>query len=65
MDMWEPYLDVAKRYFRNAKIAIDSFHIMRTINNAMNSVRISVMQRYNLKTENIEDNHNYYYILKI
>lgn len=64
MDMWEPYLDVAKRYFRNAKIAIDSFHIMRTINNAMNSVRISVMQRYNLKTENIEDNHNYYYILK-
>ena len=62
MDMWEPYLDVAKRYFRNAKIAIDSFHIMRTINNAMNSVRISVMQRYNLKTENIEDNHNYYYI---
>jgi transposase len=64
MDMWEPYLDVAKRYFSNAKIAIDSFHIMRTINNAMNSVRISVMQRYNLKTENIEDNHNYYYILK-
>jgi len=64
MDMWEPYLDVAKRHFRNAKIAIDSFHIMRMINNAMNTVRISVMQRYNLKTENIEDNHSYYYLLK-
>ncbi|MGD9605485.1 MAG: transposase [Bacilli bacterium] len=64
IDMWETYLDVAKRYFRNAKIAIDSFHIMETINNAMNSVRISVMQRFNLKTDNIEDNHPYYYVLK-
>ena len=64
MDMWEPYLDVAKRYFRNAKIAIDSFHIMETINKAMNTVRISVMQKFNQKTDNIEDNHPYYYVLK-
>lgn len=64
MDMWEPYLDVAKKYFRNAKIAIDSFHVMRTVNNAMNSVRLSVMQKYNLNTKNIEDNHTYYYLLK-
>lgn len=62
MDMWEPYLDVAKKYFKNAKIAIDSFHVMRQIKNAMNSVRISAMQKYNLKTENIEDNHSYYYL---
>ena len=64
MDMWETYLDVAKRFFRNAKIAIDSFHVMRNINNAMNSIRISVMQKYNLKTDSIEDNHPYYYLLK-
>jgi len=64
MDMWEPYLDIAKRYFRSAKIAIDSFHIMETINNAMNNVRIAVMQRFNLKTEDLEDNHPYYYVLK-
>lgn len=37
---------------------------MRTINNAMNSVRISVMQKYNLKTSDLEDNHPYYYLLK-
>jgi transposase len=64
MDMWEPYLDIAKRYFRSAKIAIDSFHIMETINHAMNNVRIAVMQRFNLKTEDLEDNHPYYYVLK-
>ena len=44
MDMWETDLDVAKRFFRNAKIAIDSFHVMRNVNDAMNS-RISVMQK--------------------
>lgn len=64
MDMWEPYLDVSKRFFRNAKIAIDSFHVMEAINNAMNSVRLSVMQKFNKKTDNIEDNHPYYYVLK-
>jgi transposase len=64
MDMWETYLDIAKRYFKNAIIAIDSFHVMRMINNAMNSVRISTMQKFNLKTENIDDNHPYYYLLK-
>src|SRR5690554_7185919 len=37
---------------------------MRMINNAMNSVRISTMQKFNLKTENIDDNHPYYYLLK-
>ena len=34
MDMWEPYKDVSKRYFKNAKIAIDSFHVIEKVNNA-------------------------------
>lgn len=64
MDMWEPYLDVAKRYFKNAKIAIDSFHVMEVVNNAMNKVRLSVMQKFNKKTDNLDDNHPFYYVLK-
>lgn len=64
MDMWEPYKDVSKRYFKNAKIAIDSFHVIETVNNAMNKIRLSVMQKYNRKTENLDDNHPFYYILK-
>ncbi len=64
MDMWETYLDVAKTYFKNAIIAIDSFHVMKLINNALDKIRLSVMQKYNLKTQNIDDNDNYYYILK-
>lgn len=64
MDMWESYRDLAQRYFKNAKIAIDSFHVMETVNNAINKIRLSAMQKYNQKTENLDDNHPYYYFLK-
>lgn len=64
MDMWSTYKDVAKHFFRNAKIAVDSFHIMENINRAMNKVRTIVMAKYNQKTENLEDNHLFYYFLK-
>ena len=64
MDMWDGYIDVARKYFRNAKIVIDSFHVMENINRAMNKVRISVMQKYNKNTVDIEENDPYYYLLK-
>lgn len=64
MDMWSTYKDVATFFFKNAKIAVDSFHVMENINRAMNKVRCIVMAKFNQKTENIEDNHLYYYLLK-
>lgn len=64
IDMWETYLDVASIYFKNAKIAIDSFHVMKLVNNAMQAIRINVMQKYNNNAEDINNNHDYYYMLK-
>ena len=64
MDMWETYLDVAKRYFKNAKIAIDSFHVMKLVNNAMDTIRKSVMKKYYKQTSSIEGSHPFYYVLK-
>ncbi|MDD3106762.1 MAG: transposase, partial [Bacilli bacterium] len=64
MDMWEPYRDVCERYFKKAIIAIDSFHIMETVNRAMDRIRISVEQKFNQKTDNFEENHIYYYMIK-
>ena len=64
MDMWETYRDVSKVMFPNAKIAVDSFHVMQNVNRAMNKVRCSIMAKYNEKTENLEDNNIYYYFLK-
>ena len=64
IDMWETYLDLAKIYFKNAKIAIDSFHVIKNISNALDSVRKQVMNKYNNGSDEIENNHDYYYVLK-
>ena len=64
MDMWEPYKDVVKTLLPSAKIAVDSFHVMKNINTAMNKIRCIVMQKYNQKTDKLEDNNIYYYLLK-
>lgn len=57
MDMWEPYLDVAKITFPNATVAIDSFHVLQNISRALNKVRCRVMNRYDTNTKE-------YYLLK-
>ena len=62
--MWEKYLDIAKKYFRNAKIAIDSFHVMKLVNNAMDTIRKIVMQKYNNNASELFNNDPYYYLLK-
>lgn len=64
IDMWETYLDICKRFFKNAKISIDSFHVTKMINNALDRIRLIVMQKYNQKTDNLEDNNPFYYVLK-
>lgn len=64
MDMWDTYKEVAELFFKNAKIAVDSFHVMRQVNKAMEKIRTIVMQKYNNKAEEIENNHDYYYMLK-
>ena len=34
------------------------------INNALDRIRLIVMQKYNQKTDNLEDNNPFYYVLK-
>lgn len=64
MDMWDTYRDVCEIYFSWAKIAIDSFHVVKLINNALDKIRISVMQKYNNSSDDLIKNHEYYYMLK-
>jgi len=37
--MWQPYVDLAKAYFPNAKIIIDKYHFIRYITWAIENVR--------------------------
>lgn len=64
IDMWDTYRDLAELRFKNAKIIVDSFHVIKHLNDAMISIRIKIMQKYNKKTSSLHYNDMYYYMLK-
>lgn len=64
MDMWDSYRDVVKLCFPKALIAVDSFHIVRNLNEAIKAIRIRVQQKYYISRSKIENNDMYYYMLK-
>lgn len=64
IDMWETYRDLSKRYFKNAIVAVDSFHVIKHLNDAVMSVRIRVMNKFNKRTNKLLANDMYYYMLK-
>lgn len=57
MDMWPVYRELAELYFPNAKVCVDSFHVIQQLNNAMTRVRIRVMNHYPATSDE-------YYLLK-
>ena len=57
IDMWETYRYIAKTYLKNAKICVDSFHVIKNILNALDKIRIKVMNRQ-------EEHSINYYLLK-
>lgn len=45
IDMWLPYKDIATKHFKNAKIAVDPFHVVKTISTAFSKVRVNIMNQ--------------------
>ena len=64
IDMWDSYLDLATIYFPNCKVAVDSFHVIKHLNEAMNDIRIRIMKKYDKNTNKLVGNDIYYYMLK-
>lgn len=46
MDIYPPYMEIARRYFPNADIILDRFHIVQNLTRAFNSLRIQVMKQF-------------------
>lgn len=57
MDMWDTYRDIASVYLPQAKICVDSFHVIALINRAFTKVRIRVMNSFDRKSDE-------YYLMK-
>ena len=57
MDMHKTYKIIGRIYMKKAAICIDSFHVIKQLNDSLSKLRIRIMKRYN--TDSIE-----YYLLK-
>ena len=64
MDMYDTYLRIAKLYFNNAIIAVDSFHVLQNLIRAFEKVRNKFSRKYDNGSDELENNSEEYYLLK-
>lgn len=64
MDMWDSYKEVVERCIPKALVAVDSFHIIRSLNEHMKRLRIDIMKKYENNKSAPEHEDIYYYMLK-
>ncbi len=60
MDMYAPYVHLARKLFPNAKIIIDKFHIVQLFTREFNKLRIQVMKDMNTKSRDYKILKNYW-----
>lgn len=57
IDMYFPYKQIAQLYFKKALICVDSFHVIKHLNESLNAIRIRIMNSY-------DKDSTQYYLLK-
>lgn len=45
IDMWKPYEDMARKWLRNAVVAVDPFHVIEHLTKDFSDVRVRIMKR--------------------
>ena len=64
IDMWDTYKQVSLGVFPNAVVAVDSFHVIKHLNLAIDMIRLKVMRKYDKGHSKLENAEMYYYMLK-
>lgn len=57
MDMHRPFKDVAQLRFKKAIICVDSFHVIKTLNDCLANIRMRILRQYDSSTQE-------YYLIK-
>lgn len=57
MDMHRPYKDITEIYFKKAIICVDSFHVIKLLNDSLNNLKIRIMKSFDSSSQE-------YYLLK-
>ena len=61
--MYESYMSLIKQLFPNAKIIIDRFHIVQSLNRALNMSRVHVMNCYRTSNRPLYNKYKSYWKL--
>ena len=61
--MYESYMSLIKQIFPNAKIIIDRFHIVQSLNRALNISRVHVMNCYRTSNRSLYNKYKNYWKL--
>ena len=64
MDMFSPYYDIARKLFPNAKIVLDRFHIVQHLSQAMNRLRIKIMNQFDRKSHEYKALKRYWKLIQ-
>ena len=64
MDMFSPYYDIARKFFPNAKIVLDRFHIVQHLSRAMNRVRIKIMNQFDRRSHEYKALKRYWKLIQ-
>ena len=64
MDMFSPYYNIARKLFPSAKIVLDRFHIVQHLGQAMNRLRIQIMNQLDRKSHEYKAIKRYWKLLQ-
>src|SRR5699024_12016857 len=63
IDMYEPYIQVIHRWFPNADIIMDPFHLIQALIRVLSHYRVEFMNNIRIKLSSLYYNLNHYWIL--
>ena len=64
MDMYQTYLNIAKIYFNNAIVAVDSFHVLQHLHRAFDKVKNKFLRKFDNGADDLDNNNENYYLIK-
>ncbi|WP_019776910.1 ISL3 family transposase, partial [Streptococcus sobrinus] len=64
MDMFSPYYDIARKFFPNAKIVLDRFHIVQHLSRAIDRVRIKIMNQFDRRAHEYKALKRYWKLIQ-
>lgn len=64
-DMYDGYKNIHDTYFPNSIHVVDTFHFIKLITDALNTIRIRIMKKYSQESEEYYILKKYYFVLLI